>query len=756
MTENEIHARLQHMVGSSDGSVLPNLSTSPYSSKVLKKGEQVYYADLRQWKTGDGATTIANLPFDKAIPSEHNHDTVYQKIDGSNATASGVSAAINKLSVGTSTPEDADYYVAQYAGGGTTTTTYHRRPLSALWNYIKSKADSLYAKITHTHNFSDITSRGESWLEWGGRNFVDGASPVDAAIAPFLGANRTAFVPASDVTVEYSRDNGSTWTDYGASDNDKTYLFTLPRAAWFSVGKSTSTNVATSDCLLRVVLTSTNIYAEIRKFIILASTNGSSGCWCTIEGRTVADFDANNDVWSTLDNRATIGGWSGYNVINTTNFRLYYGSNYSMYFKQIRFTFGVTSHNSSYSGLQISNISCFGVNAWSFPSNMAKNGMLYAFDASQNARFPQNITSTKFITSGGTSAQFVKGDGSLDATTYATTAHTHSKDDVGLGDVVNLNQSKAIKSITRSGTTFTATALDGTTTTFTQQDNNTTYSNATTSASGLMSAADKAKLNGIEAEANKTVVDTAMSSTSTNPVQNKVVAAALEGKADVNHGNHVPVTQTANNKVFLRNDNTWATVTPENIGAAATSHSHSDYVTVATTQTISGKKTMSGGMAFTNSLPVNNSMRYFLGIDAFSQGGTVKYADASKMCGMIGAMPVLSAASGITLSGNMLSILPETEGNYIYIVSVPSTSEFYIRITGLNMMPGYNLRLILKGSSTATDIVFTRPDNDGSNEIHYPSVGVGSNKTVVLDLCVYDGTSGKEMVILQSAELATI
>ena len=40
------------------------------------------------------------------------------------------------------------------------------------------------------------------------------------------------------------------------------------------------------------------------------------------------------------------------------------------------------------------------------------------------------------------------------------------------------------------------------------------------------------------------------------------------------HGNHVPTTQTASNKVFLRNDNTWATVTPANIGAAASSHTH--------------------------------------------------------------------------------------------------------------------------------------------------------------------------------------
>lgn len=54
--------------------------------------------------------------------------------------------------------------------------------------------------------------------------------------------------------------------------------------------------------------------------------------------------------------------------------------------------------------------------------------------------------------------------------------HGVTKEQVGLSNVANYDQSKAIKSITRSGTTFTATALDGTTTTFTQQDNSTTYS----------------------------------------------------------------------------------------------------------------------------------------------------------------------------------------------------------------------------------------------------------------------------------------
>lgn len=66
---------------------------------------------------------------------------------------------------------------------------------------------------------------------------------------------------------------------------------------------------------------------------------------------------------------------------------------------------------------------------------------------------------------------------------------------------------------------------------------NTTYDNATTSTAGLMSTADKTKLNGIATGANKTTVDTVLSSTSTNPVQNKVINTALAGKASTSH-NH--------------------------------------------------------------------------------------------------------------------------------------------------------------------------------------------------------------------------
>lgn len=71
---------------------------------------------------------------------------------GKTTGADACNALLNSLSIGDSNPVDNDYYISQYVNGGTTSTTYHRRPVSKLWNYIKSKADSIYAAASHTHS----------------------------------------------------------------------------------------------------------------------------------------------------------------------------------------------------------------------------------------------------------------------------------------------------------------------------------------------------------------------------------------------------------------------------------------------------------------------------------------------------------------------------------------------------------------------------------------------------------------------------
>ena len=64
---------------------------------------------------------------------------------GTNAASKSAltSSLINSLSTGSSKPVDADYYVSQYQNGGTSNTSFVRRPVSALWGYIKDKISSV-------------------------------------------------------------------------------------------------------------------------------------------------------------------------------------------------------------------------------------------------------------------------------------------------------------------------------------------------------------------------------------------------------------------------------------------------------------------------------------------------------------------------------------------------------------------------------------------------------------------------------------
>lgn len=101
---------------------------------------------------------------------------------------------------------------------------------------------------------------------------------------------------------------------------------------------------------------------------------------------------------------------------------------------------------------------------------------------------------------------------------------------IQIKDNINTNTTY---NLTKSGSTITLRGSDGST--FNVTDSNTVYGNATASAAGLMSAADKAKLDGVAAGSNHVAVDAELSTTSTNPVQNKVIKSALDGKSNTGH-----------------------------------------------------------------------------------------------------------------------------------------------------------------------------------------------------------------------------
>lgn len=94
------------------------------------------------------------------------------------------------------------------------------------------------------------------------------------------------------------------------------------------------------------------------------------------------------------------------------------------------------------------------------------------------------------------------------------------------------------------------------------------YSTATTTADGLMSKADKSKLDGIAEGANKTIVDDKFIANSTNPVQSKVVKDALDKKVSVEEGKGLSSNDYTNaEKTKLGNiDDSLLGVTADQIG----------------------------------------------------------------------------------------------------------------------------------------------------------------------------------------------
>lgn len=232
----------------------------------------------------------------------------------------------------------------------------------------------------------------EAYLNWGGKNIAGNFGPVDAALIPNLGANRWAFMPSNAITVEYSRDGGTTWSPYELSAKDKTNIFAMTNEqGGVVIGADYSTGIDKSKYMVRFTINAdiASVYTYLRKFAIYLSTNGSTGCYCKIETQSQTDYAAGNDTWTTRVEKAGVDGWSGWNIINTS---FTFGTS-SWSERQARFTFGVTNHASSvnYAGLGIFRILAFGGVGWNTPSTLASRGEISNYDWEQNVFFPQSV-----------------------------------------------------------------------------------------------------------------------------------------------------------------------------------------------------------------------------------------------------------------------------------------------------------------------------------------------------------------------------
>lgn len=231
----------------------------------------------------------------------------------------------------------------------------------------------------------------EAELTWGGKNLSGSYGPIDAAMIEPLGANRFAFLKAAGLTIEYSTDDGSNWTDYGATDAQKTGLFGIGQS--FVLGKHSTAGTNTINDQLRITIATSaaKIYTILNKIAIYMSTSGN-----TVEVKIEKALESTPTTFSTHLDWTGISGWSGWNILNISDITTY-GNNATSQYGRIRFVFRQTAVRTNSSSASISRIMGFGGVGWTVPSNMARNGHLYSYDNAQNAVFPGSITATAFI-----------------------------------------------------------------------------------------------------------------------------------------------------------------------------------------------------------------------------------------------------------------------------------------------------------------------------------------------------------------------
>jgi len=278
-------------------------------------------------------------------------------------------------------------------GNAATATTLQTTRSISLGTAVTSTATNFNGSANIT---IPITGVSEAYLSWGGRSLSSNYGPIDAALMPDLGANRLAFTAASAITIEYSRDAGATWINYGASDATKVNLISGNNSSIQVGGGGYALGTDYTNYLVRVTInTSGQIYTVLNKFIILVSTNGSSGTYCTIDARTQNNFLNSIDTWTVFSNQTPISGWSGYNVINTSGLTTF-GNTPASQFGQVRFTFGQTGFSTAYSGLQIIKLLGFGGVGWQTPSTLAASGQIYTYNYLQGVTFPTTVSAVTF------------------------------------------------------------------------------------------------------------------------------------------------------------------------------------------------------------------------------------------------------------------------------------------------------------------------------------------------------------------------
>lgn len=343
----------------------------------------------------DKSATVSTVAYDST------NKKITKTINGT--TSDVVTVATLKTALG---------YTASDVGALPSNTTYVSKITTTAGTHsaISSKSGAVSfnvpTKTSHLTNDSGfLTSHQtiyESKINWGNTGISGNVTPMGASLSSEHSANRIAYLNPAAIQIEYTTNGGSSWTDSGYSDTEKTWLCTGSQS--IAVGQSKSgysqSTALTTNHWTRITLTGQNgtntyVYTAPRKLLVNMST--AVGVECLVEYKT----GASGASWQTFGTY-TVSGWSGWNDIPLVLSTFGGGTTQTTNYWYLRFTFKVTStRTDSYKGMSfVLGLRLFGSNDWASASSangkgpFSSTGHLYSYDVGANATFPAKVTAT--------------------------------------------------------------------------------------------------------------------------------------------------------------------------------------------------------------------------------------------------------------------------------------------------------------------------------------------------------------------------